>query len=552
VSVADASSGAPDNAFINSKEDEPGNWTLGTAGAPDKADIVGAWSTATVAADHVAYLDLAFHRLSASGNTFVGFELNQSRDTFTNAAGSVVPCRKSGDVLISYEIGSGTVIKVFRWDTTTSDPVVTACASTGTFTELTLAAGGAEASLNSARIASFLPPGGGSQLEAGTFGEAAVNLQSLADKVNGPTDAPCKFFRRMSVNTRSSSALDSSLQDWVPGLDVVARACETPPGGGGGGDTPPAAPSITAPTGCLNTRTATVTGTAAPGTTVTLLDGSVAVAFADADPTTGAWSASLANLSDGDHVLTAEATDATTGLTSDRSAPVTLCVKRTPTGGDGGSTPTGGDGTATGGDGSTPATGDVAGVQDPGVVASNAVNPAAPKAMRLGFDGKCALKPFNAYVTLKGVRRVRFMVDGKLLRTVRKPDKHGQFVTRIDPAKLGAGQHRLTAKVTFRARGKKARVVSVRFRKCDKCVSRRSFRIRVPSRKADPVVSATVLVNGRRSQVLRGRRLTSRVRLTGLPKGRFTVKIRARLRSGRTATTTREYRTCTPKPARKK
>lgn len=542
VSVADGGAGAGDDTFTNSKEEEPGGWTIGSAGAPDKADILDAWSTATIAADHVAHLNLGFHRLSASGNTFVGFELNQSRDTFTNAVLSVVPCRKDGDVLISYELGSSTLINVFRWTTTDWDSVATDCAAKGKFDPVTLAAGGAEASLNSAGITNFLPTGGGlSSFLTGTFGEAAVNLQSLADAVNGPTDAPCKFFRRMSVNTRSSSALDASLQDWVSGLDVIARACETP--GGGGGSTPPAAPAVTAPTGCLTTRDATVTGTAPPGTKVTLLDGTVAVAFADADPTTGAWSASLTNLSDGNHVLTAEATDTTTGLTSDRSASITLCVNTA--GGGGGPIPTGGDSDAA-------TSGQVAGTQTPSPVA-NAVKRAALQVLRLGLNGKCALKPFNAYVTLKGVRHVRFMVDGRKLRTVRKPDRHGQFVARVDPARLGAGNHRLTAKVTFRARGKKARTISVRFRKCnDKCVSRRAFGIRLQHPKGDPLASATVFVNGKRSRVVRGRRLTSRVRLTGLPKGRFTVRVRARTRAGRTVVSTRKYRTCTPKPARKR
>jgi hypothetical protein len=76
------------------------------------------------------------------------------------------------------------------------------------------------------------------------------------------------------------------------------------------------------------------------------------------------------------------------------------------------------------------------------------------------------------------------------------------------------------------------------------CGSRRRFRIRlrVPARLHP--VSATVTVDGRRVAVRRGRRLTAPVDLRGLPRGRFTVRVAVRLRSGRVVRETRRYRTC--------
>ncbi len=76
------------------------------------------------------------------------------------------------------------------------------------------------------------------------------------------------------------------------------------------------------------------------------------------------------------------------------------------------------------------------------------------------------------------------------------------------------------------------------------CVSRRSFRIRLRNR-GQKVVKATVFVNGKRVKVLRGKRLTSRVNLKGLPKGRFTVRIKLKLANGKTISGVRRYRTCT-------
>ena len=79
------------------------------------------------------------------------------------------------------------------------------------------------------------------------------------------------------------------------------------------------------------------------------------------------------------------------------------------------------------------------------------------------------------------------------------------------------------------------------------CVSRRSFTIRLRQTKRDPLVSAVVTVNGQKVQTVKKGRITAPVTLTGLPKGRFTVKITAKTRSGKTRTGTRKYRTCTPK-----
>lgn len=79
------------------------------------------------------------------------------------------------------------------------------------------------------------------------------------------------------------------------------------------------------------------------------------------------------------------------------------------------------------------------------------------------------------------------------------------------------------------------------------CVSRRSFRIRLRIPRHAKAVSATVRVNGKRVQVIRGKRLRAPVNLKGLPKGRFKVDISVRLRGGKVLTGQRAYRTCTPK-----
>jgi len=79
------------------------------------------------------------------------------------------------------------------------------------------------------------------------------------------------------------------------------------------------------------------------------------------------------------------------------------------------------------------------------------------------------------------------------------------------------------------------------------CASRRNFVIRIHRPRFIRLVSARVYVNGRRVAVRRARRLTARVDLRHLPRGRFTVTIRARTSTGRTIVARRHYRTCVPK-----
>lgn len=101
-------------------------------------------------------------------------------------------------------------------------------------------------------------------------------------------------------------------------------------------DAPPA-PTITGFTddtgtqgdGLTNDDTPTVTGTAAAGAMVTILDGTTTLGTTTADATTGAWSITLA-LAEGSYTLSATATDTLTGETSDASAALAITVDITP------------------------------------------------------------------------------------------------------------------------------------------------------------------------------------------------------------------------------
>lgn len=85
-----------------------------------------------------------------------------------------------------------------------------------------------------------------------------------------------------------------------------------------------------------------------------------------------------------------------------------------------------------------------------------------------------------------------------------------------------------------------------------RCVSRRSFTVRLRAPRGQRLVRVKVLVTGRRARVLRGRALrTARIDLRGLPAGRVRVKLVARTAAGRTLEQTRAYRTCVKRSPRR-
>jgi hypothetical protein len=102
-------------------------------------------------------------------------------------------------------------------------------------------------------------------------------------------------------------------------------------------------------------------------------------------------------------------------------------------------------------------------------------------------------------------------------------------------APLAAGTPKVDAIATLPKQGAK------------RCLSRRSFRIRLKEPRGDALSVATVYVNGRRVEVRRGERLTAPINLRGLPKGRYTVRIVAETVLGKRIAGSRKYRTCAQK-----
>jgi hypothetical protein len=239
-------SGLQDTWFKQGKEQEPDGWTFQqTAVTPGKADVLGAWTVSDPVSANV-YLYLSFFREAAGGTTFYNFELNQQATTWTNRMGTVIPCRRDGDVIVTFELqgGAGDVgVDAWRWQSDPSQPGPAACpqgkigswSHTGALS--TDASGNtiAQGAMNTGEIDNYLDfnldgdnnpatnPSPAKFSTPDTFGEAALNLSKVLAALNQGDS--CFNFGQLQLHTRSSSPFTADLKDFIAPKPIVARSC---------------------------------------------------------------------------------------------------------------------------------------------------------------------------------------------------------------------------------------------------------------------------------------------------------------------------------------
>ena len=218
---------ALDTTFAGGTEEgDPAHWEFDrTPGGvtPAKANILDAWSAVDQPAG-TTFLYLAFARNASVGDTFLAFELNQSGRTWVNDNNVRVPCRRDGDILVSYEI-SGNSADVFlrRWNTVVTDPVA-GCDRTGTIQPFARVKADVQAqgAINPITIENHLPGISGEQILPRQFGEAALNLNALL----GPAfEDGCYAFGSIWMHSRSSHSFTSQMQDYIAPTPIDLRTC---------------------------------------------------------------------------------------------------------------------------------------------------------------------------------------------------------------------------------------------------------------------------------------------------------------------------------------
>jgi hypothetical protein len=92
-----------------------------------------------------------------------------------------------------------------------------------------------------------------------------------------------------------------------------------------------------------------------------------------------------------------------------------------------------------------------------------------PGSARLVGPTGCVAKAFNARVSGQNIAKVVFVLDGKRIKTLTKPNAGTRFQVRINPANFKIGVHRLRATITFLAATKKApQTLRLSFQRCAK------------------------------------------------------------------------------------
>ena len=207
------------DSVISGKEEQPDGWTLGTeagGAGPAKNNVLGAWYV-TELRPAGNFIYFSWRRAQANGDSFLAFLVHQRTDTWVNAQGARIPCRITGDVLISYSAnGFSAVLELGRWTSTANDPV-SGCSRTGFYTNIPLNGTNAQGALNAAAMTNYMT--GGGSIASGEWGEGVVNLTDTLGY-------SCDRFRAIQVHSRTSSSISSGLVDTADPVTIDLGGCQ--------------------------------------------------------------------------------------------------------------------------------------------------------------------------------------------------------------------------------------------------------------------------------------------------------------------------------------
>jgi hypothetical protein len=229
---------ANDNVFTGGKELSPDSWTLGTqagGSTPASGNVLDTYRAFEHLEGGDAFLYLAFTREAANGTIYVTFELNQDATTWKNSQGFTIPCRKTGDILITFgphgnSYGASDV-EVDQWRT---DPGATAPNGCATDGKLVPATGltpnvDVQGSFNgNSAIDNYLDgfyPLGMNKIGERLFGETAINLTTV---MSGFPDK-CAVFGSTWMHSRASLSDTAALKDYLSPQPFLLRTCKASP-----------------------------------------------------------------------------------------------------------------------------------------------------------------------------------------------------------------------------------------------------------------------------------------------------------------------------------
>jgi len=97
-------------------------------------------------------------------------------------------------------------------------------------------------------------------------------------------------------------------------------------------------------------------------------------------------------------------------------------------------------------------------------------------------QGTCALRPVNARVRGRVIRKVVFYLDGRKFKTVSRPDSRHRFGVTVEREGMSRGKHVLRAKVIFLRRvDRRPEFLRLVIRRCPERVADKTLQVRRPS-----------------------------------------------------------------------
>ncbi|MDQ5807791.1 MAG: carboxypeptidase regulatory-like domain-containing protein, partial [Actinomycetota bacterium] len=219
---------ANDDCFVGGvKELTPNQWAFNrSAGGctPGKSNLRVAFANPESAAA-TTFGHFAFFRNDTTGNSFLTFELNQAAASWTNATRTAIPCRSTGDLLLSFEVGGSSLqTSLYRWTGDGTGPASCPNGANGTFTGSgVIPAGRFQGAMNPGAIANYVNPAAyGATFPGNAFGEAAIDLPAVLQSMGA---SPCFGFLQMQVHSRSSSSISSAMIDYTSPVPVNVQSC---------------------------------------------------------------------------------------------------------------------------------------------------------------------------------------------------------------------------------------------------------------------------------------------------------------------------------------
>jgi hypothetical protein len=206
----DLASGTGDNSFGQGAKEDSVSTTVVSGSIPNSKADLAQFYVGSEQLPAGIFLYLGWTRANTSGTTNFDFELNQAEQPDLTTPGPKTLVRTAGDLLINYLFqGQGTPqIAIRTWSGTQWSAPVDASAFS-------------EAAINSGGPVANPLPGAINPTPTNQFGEAALNLTAAG--IFPPN--VCKAFGSVYVKSRSSTAFNSEIKDFIAPVHVNIANC---------------------------------------------------------------------------------------------------------------------------------------------------------------------------------------------------------------------------------------------------------------------------------------------------------------------------------------